>query len=459
MSGIAKFTPTAPQPTKPDLPKSQPGEYKGIVEDIKFTDLHKLSRYIEGYPLTVDFFGQILGEDNAPREVDPAQDTVYQQYYKINNLEIRVDKPLEITHDADTQLSDITGSANVYSDIRPNTWDYFTTRSTRGRIGLFRITDVDRNTINRDSSHRIDYKLVGYIDAADAKEQYVSLQKKINQEYYFDGERLSEGASPILKKQEYEYVSELRLDYRRIASYYFSTFHNHTYQTLVLPGQQQSIYDKMLTDFILRIVSVQDDPKVQYTKQLGSDHDRYLQQPQFWKAIAERNPLYIYQANKFMGLMNRAVFNRDSFIAGSGLSTIDKYVYPLQADMSTGLPADQQPYDALPGGISDTAGPNGQICTGGNNTFKSATGDVPLYKRVLVDIWYVLSRDFYETSNNWCLLEKVTWDYLSGRMIQLNELYALTKQYYSLARLEQFYYGPLLMTFIKDANFAQYTER
>lgn len=456
---LAKYVPSTTQPTKPELPKTGPDDYKGIVVDDKYGELHALTQYVEGYPLTVDFYAQILGENNSPREIDVGQSGVYQQYSKINHLDIRVDQPLNHTYNEETGLSDIRGSANIYPAVQPNNFDYFTTRLTRGRIGLFRITNVRRLSLNRDSVNNVEYQFVGYADQGDAKTFLENLEEKVKREYYFSGDRLAEGSSPILKKEEHEAADNLYKDARNITEYYLETFFNRSYCTLVVPGQTQAVYDKYMTDYVVRIISTEDCPTLPHIKQLGSDQDRYMNQPQFWKAIAERNPLYILQSNRFMGLTNRGNFNKSNWIAGAGMSTIDSYIYPVMVDNSVRLPNDPFPMIAGPG-LSDTTPAGSNICARGNNSFDDGTGtSIPLYKRVLVDPYYVLSRDFYDTQKNWCLLEKMTWDYLEGRMIQLNELLALTKQYYSLARLEQFYYGPLILTFIKESRYTQYTER
>lgn len=454
---LAKYAPGAKQPVEPKLPKVSSDNYKGVVVDDRYQCLRTLSMYSEGYPMTVDFYSQILGTNNDVREVDPAQSGVYQQYSKINNLDIRVDSPLEMQYDDDSGLSAITGSAYIYPDIVPNTYDYFTTRTTRGKLSLFRITTVTRKSMNRDSLHQVQYQMVGYVDTpGNAQDAFKSLVDKVSRQYYFHGDRLIEGKSPLLKPQEHEYVEQLHKNYASIVAYYCNSFYNDNYQTLVVPGQPSTVYDKFLVDFLLKIMSITDHERIETIKQFGSDQDRFMDQPQFWKAIIERNPIYIAQANKFMGLVNRAQFMKDRWVAGAGLSAIDKYIYPLTGDTSTSVPKDSH-LKVGQLGLVDTSSVNGTFYDSLDNTFKSITGDILIYKRLLADSYYVLSRDFYELQTNWSLLEKVTWDYLEGKAIQLNELVVLTKKYYSLNRLEQFYYGPLLMTFIKDSRSSQYS--
>lgn len=453
---IARYKPSTQPNVQPTLPKTQPDHYKGVVNDDKYQSLHSLTAYVEGYPLTVDYYGQILGENNDVREIDPSQSGVYQQYLKVIKLDIRASDPLGFNYDDDSGLSTVNGSANIYPGLVPNTYDYFVAKITRGRKGLFRITNVSRMSMNRDSVHKIDYQLIGYIDQGDAKIYFDNLESKVKKKYYFHGDRLVEGASPLLKEEDSYNIDELFRNYHRIVQYYFHTFYNKTYQTLVIPGQEYSIYDKFLTDYLIKIVSIKDAEEIVYTKQLGSDRDRYMLQPNFWSSIYERNPIYIAQSNKFMGLTDRINFYHDNYVAGAGLSTIDKYVYPTEVDESTKLPADPNTLMAGPG-LIDTPGPNGTQPFDDNNIYYFGDEQVPIYKKVLYDNYYVLSSDFYNQTDNQSLLEKVTWNYLDSEAINLNELSALTKKYYNLPRLEQFYYGPLLLTFIKDTKFAQYT--
>ncbi|HXQ32506.1 MAG TPA: hypothetical protein VN843_00655, partial [Anaerolineales bacterium] len=217
---IVRYKPTVIPPTQPQLPIVQPEHYKGVVVDDKYQSLHSLTAYAEGFPQTIDYYGQIVGDSNDIREIDPAQSGVYQQYTKINGLDIRVDSPLTMQYNDDTGLSSITGSAFIYPDIIPNTYDYFTYRTTRGKLSLFRITNVTRKSMNRDSLHAVEYQMVGYVDqAGDAKIMFDSLESKVSRQYYFHGDRLVEGKSPLLKSEDHENIGDLQNDYRNILSY------------------------------------------------------------------------------------------------------------------------------------------------------------------------------------------------------------------------------------------------
>lgn len=452
---IAKFAPTANQPKPVPLPKTEPSSYKGIVVDDKYNDFKRLSGLVEGYPLTVDFYGQKLGESNDVREIDVAQSSVFQQYYKVIGLSIKVEDPLSLNSDDNTQLSTITGSAIMPPDVRPNTFDYFVFATARGRKTLFRITNVTRLSMQRDSMYKVEYQMVGYVDEGQALSEFNSLECKVIEKYVFRADRQAEGLSPLLSEADSSGLDDLLTQGRRITDYYMGSFFNPTYQTLTLPGQGGSIYDKFLVDYLLKIVSVQDHENVIKIRQLGSDDDRYMKQPQFWFALLQRNALYLSQANRYMGVVNRRAFNNNFYVAGARMSTIDAYIYPRQVDTTIVVPGDQVPMFSYPG-LIDTLGPASALAAAERNPANQyVTEDntpMSIYRYMLSDISYVHSEKFYNNLPGQCLLEKVTWDYMENRVLQIKELTALINGYYTLTRLEQFYYGPLILTFIKDSQ-------
>ncbi len=61
-----------------------------------------------------------------------------------------------------------------------------------------------------------------------------------------------------------------------------------------------------------------------------------------------------------------------------------------------------------------------------------------------------LLENFYNTSGNYSLLEKVVINYLNNDTISLVELIECIKNYKEWERLDQYYYIPILMTLIKS---------
>jgi len=453
---IANYKPTTTFPENLNTPKTAPDEYKGVVVDDKYHNLQSLTAYVEGYAQTIDYYGQILGEHNDARELDPAQAATYQPYQKVIGLDVRVETPLEFNYDDNTALSNVTGSATMMPGIIPNAYDYFVVKTTRGTPALFRVTDVTRLSMNRDSLYQIDYAMVGYANTGDPKAWVDNLNTKVQKTYYFRSDRLIEGFSPLVKEQENKYIDDLYKQYGDIMTYYFSVFFNRQTKTLLVPGQDGRAYDSFLMSMFLSIVNVSDAAEIQECRILGNDQDPYMLQPQFWKLLQSRNPVYVSACNKTMMLARREEFNRDKYILGAGWYMVNYFVYPSTGDESTRLPGDpglkEWLYDFV-----DSTGDDTTFFGTTDNNFTTEDGTVILYKKVLEDTYYVLSEAFYTQSDSQCLLESLVWTYLNGEAVNLSQLYALTAAFYKLPRLEQFYYAPILLTLIQDTRRTQYT--
>jgi len=92
-----------------------------------------------------------------------------------------------------------------------------------------------------------------------------------------------------------------------------------------------------------------------------------------------------------------------------------------------------------------------------NNQYVGPTATFPLIHLVTTDTSYVLSNAFYDNTSGKSVLEILTKDYLNQQSIDLPMLTALAQAYRNLGRLEQFYYGPIIMTLIKEVNRSTYS--
>ena len=450
---IASHKPVVQLPTQPNLPKVQPNNYKSIIYDDNNVPLTSLIAYTEGAPWSVDYYGQVLSRDNDLREVDSAQPNIYQQYQKIVGMEIRVSSALGTSYDTENALTTSTGNGLVYPFLVPNVNDYFVTDAGDAELGIFRVTNVERKTFNRDSAFAIDYELVGYVSRS--KELYDSLVAKVIRTYYFSKDRLIEGLQPILKDTEHQQVHSLKAYYRDIVSYYFKTFFNRSYMTLVLPGQEHAIYDSFLVNYLFKIVDTFDAPEIRGVKQIPTDNDPYLSQPQLWSLLYDKDYDGLASCNQSMGLVTRYVFNTSIYINGLAFSNIDYIVYPVAADLSVKTATDERLKPVSVEVIAEAKNSTGSPADLINNTYVDNNKTYQLTPLVMGDRFYVLSEAFY-SGGELSVLEILVKDYLKSQTLDLNKLLALCKHFKGLGRLEQFYYGPILLTLLKEADRASY---
>jgi len=452
---IAGRKPLAEVPTQPNTPKVQPDNYKSIIYDDDNTPITSLIAYVEGAPWTVEYYQQVLSKDNDLREVDTGQPNVYQQYNKIKQFEIRVNSALSTNYDSNTGITGAPGNGIIYPFLIPNINDYFVTDAGDTAKAIFRITNVERKTFNRDSAFSIEYELVNYVHQA--QDIYQSLVDKTIREFMFSKDRLIENLQPILKDEDYQKISSLKQTYAELVTYYFKTFFNRKFMTLVVPGQDNGIYDPYMVNVLIQIVNTNEVNEVRFVKRIPTDFDPFMKQPQFWDLMERRDYQSLNMCNQKMGLVSKYLFNKNAWLQGVFFSNIEYLVYPDTPDTST-LVSENPDYKLLSTQeLVETTSVNGSILDLITMTYPLNNATVPLFHSVLKDEFYVLSQAFYEDTTDKSLLEVLVKDYLKMQAIDLDKLYRLTEAYRKLGRLDQFYYGPILMILIKEADRASYT--
>lgn len=442
---IAKYKPVESITRNPTPPVIEAEAYHGIVIDDNQTPLRSLIAYVDGAVWTVNYYQQVIGSSNDIRELDIQQPAVYQQYNKIHNLDLRVEDALASSYDQPTGITKVTGSAIVFNFILPNTYDYFVVKVADGRDALFRITDVQRKTFNRDSVFYLEYDLVGYL--SDLNPLYENLELKVIRELYYDRSRFVEGSAPLLTGAIKNSINSLSTNYSDIVTYYFKTFYNSKYTTILVPGQEYAIYDSYLASYLLRIVDSLDAPEIAHMRLLQTDSDRYMQQSQFWEILLNKDPGGLPRCNQQMGLVLTGLFNVNALIQGAAYCNMDYLVYPIDPDTTINT-KNQRPLV-----ISDKKIIDPPYVVG---DYTDATGVTKLINPVMKDEYYVFSVDFYTTGTNLPILDGLVLDYLNNRSIDLLKLVAICDDYKQWGRVEQYYYGPIILTLIKEALRSSY---
>lgn len=453
--GIATYKPTSEPEIKPELPQVEPANYKSVIYDDNNIPLQSLIAFVEGAPWTVNYYAQVLSKHNDLRDNDPGQSAVYQQYLKFMELEIRVDQALSSSYDAATGITKVTGTATAYPFMKVNVGDCFITDTADNKKSIFKLTLVERNTFNRDSAWKIEYELLGYVDVK--PEVFADLEQKTIKTYYFSKDRLLEGLQPFIKSEEYQNVTNIRRVFEDIVQYYFRNLFNPKYSTIVTPGQEYVIYDSNMIGYLLRTVSTDDAPEVRKMKQLPTDNDPYLTQPEFWNMLFERDYDMRSRCNDVMGLVTKYIFNMNTYLNGFRYSNVDYLVYPDTPDVSANVIFNCDSKLLSMQEIITTSAFKDTVYTSIDNEYVTPTKTYEIIHEVLVDNKYVLSADFYNDTANQSLLEILVKDYLKHQALDLNKLYACCNVFKKWKRLEQYYYGPILMTLLMEAYRSQYT--
>jgi hypothetical protein len=452
---IATYNPETVDNLLPAVPKSEPKNYKSIVYDDRGNvPLHSLMAYSSGKPWTVNYYRQVVSEHNDLREIDPGQDTIYQQYELIKDLEIRVGSDLGSSYDSETGITSSTGDAIIYPFLIPNVSDYFISDAGDDYKGIFKITNVERKTFNRDSVFSIEYEMVGYAEVL--TDLITDLGSKVIRTYHFSKDRLLEGLSPTLNSDVHQKLLNLKTIYKNTASYYFSTFFNRKYMTMVVPGQEYGIYDSFLVEYLFKTIDLFFIPEAKFIKQIPTDNETYLSQPQFWKAMIQRDYSVLSYCNQEMALVSKVLFNGNSKLHGLAYSNVDLIVYPSSPDLT--LKMSRSPGAKLTSflEIEEVTNRGGTLADLIDDCYITPNSTIRLIKTVNHDSYYVLSEAFYKDTTNKSVLEILVTDYLNARTLDIDKLLALSIKCKTWGRLEQFYYIPLLLTLIQEADRASY---
>lgn len=452
---IARLKPVTFQPPKDNLPEIRKNVIKDVVVDGLAEPLDQLTMFVDGTPWSVTYYSQIKVPDNATMSLDTNASGIQQQYQKIENFELRVTQGLSQDYDSTTGLTRLSGTSGVFPIITPIVDDMFVARASTDRLGIYRVNNVERTSINLKSAHVINYTLMSFVDESPLDLQ--NLEEKVIRTYFFDKDRVIDGGFPLLKQEDHEAYFSLEETYRSIIDFYFDTFYNPAMQALVIPGQTSHILDISLIEFLLSIVEVSDHPVILKHRRFYNDNDPFMEQNNLWNMLLRRDARMLSEINQKYHYIAVSSFNRNSWIKGLAYSSVKYVAYPKNPDLSIRTQLDALVKAGMTIELSPTVNRSGIPSSGVIQSYPTPTGNMVKIFPVLVDDYYVLSQNFYTSVSGLSLLEKLVLQFIRHEAIDPQELSALLSDFRSWARLEQFYYLPICLMMVKQCRLELYS--
>lgn len=165
---------------------------------------------IDGQLWVVDYYKQMLAENDTPRPLDITLDPSLQQYLMINNFHISATDDLTSDTDPVTGTTTITGEGLIYPDtIIPNVGDMFIGRIDARTLSIFVILEAQRESFYKRSVYRVTYRVFSGYDLNLAS----NLASKVVDKHFFDSRRLKTGIAPIVSyttiNNEKQYLKEI----------------------------------------------------------------------------------------------------------------------------------------------------------------------------------------------------------------------------------------------------------
>ena len=437
-----------PPPTPAPIVVSVPA-YRGIAVDTRYTPVSSLLTNIEGSPWSVDYYSQVLNVGNNPEPQQLQRGPDYQQYKLIHNLELKVTSQLTYSQSTDQRNSNYVGAANCYPFLVPNIGDMFVVDIGQGRLGVFTITSTEPKSIFTQTCYAIEYEQVDFATAA----RMADFEAKTIVTYQYVKDFLQYGQNPLVLDQDFASLLSMQQAYPRVLQAWAQEFFSPQFCTFIIPGQQWPCYDSFLTQAMLKWITYDDVPEMIKARALTCDGDPQMSIPTLWDVLGTGDIQLMRRITEQAGLASVNIFTGDPMLEGVRFSGVAYVMYPL--DPITTI--DEQlgySYPATPMGVVLVEAPVRRSRLADlipNLNLDGLPYDgLPLIKDVTVDQFYIFSEAFYTRDDEkQSRLERAVWEYLEGKVVDINLLNTLLQSYQSWGALERFYYTPIVALLIK----------
>ena len=443
--------PDAPPREIPHPPKTVPEMYRGVTVDTKYIPSSALLTHVEGSSYTVNYYSQVLNDDNDVAGQNVTRSPVLQQYRLIEGLELKVTSPLVFQQVEETRNITGTGTATVYPFLVPNVGDQFLADVGDGREGVFKVTNTVRKSIFKDTCYEINYEFEKFSDTN--LFTIADFNTKTIEVFVFVKEFLQYGQNPVLLKEDANIVRELRYRYHDIMLEWYQEFLSNEYKTLVVPGQGFATYDYFLCKFMMSFSTTLDAPEVQYCRLLNCDGDDNMNTPTIWDVCKQRNDKLFRMINSRMGLTASLYFPSNPMMEGVHHTGIQYIVYPKDPRQSWDDVRKMKSAKLLVYPLTEVPSIAGRLSELVEQKDLSGLpyGGCPLIKDVLCDDYYIFSEAFYDKDRpHMSKLEQAVWDMLERKAVSLKLLEFFCDTYQTWGGLERFYYTPFVLMLIRS---------
>lgn len=219
--------------------------YRDNTQRSKDTDLNTLLQHVSGSPWSIDFYLNLNGSDQANVGFDPHPDegSIFQQYHRIRDMEVRVTDPLTFEHDPATANTYYEGSANFYARVIPNEGNVFVADIGDGRRVLFEITTARPTSALKHTVYAITYRSKFEITPEITK----VLESSTVKTSVFIRESLFGISRGLFSSEEHDIYLKAKTSLRRLHEAYGSKFYDERNNTLMLV--EGMVYDSHVVEF------------------------------------------------------------------------------------------------------------------------------------------------------------------------------------------------------------------
>ena len=410
-----------------------------LVPDSRIVSLLK---YVEGYPWTVDFYGQILNKDNSLESFDPTTPNLTQPYYKVSKMILQVSSPLSSSYDATTGVTTITGSAITPYKITPNVGDVFLAQVDTGEDAIFHITSVSRKTFRKDTLYEVSYSLYAY--TSNQPDFIAQLTSRVNDTYYFNSDTDYFNRDVLLKPSTKEAIDRLKLFLRESQDYYFSTFPQRKKRNNIKTALDTTLNDPAKMEKNMKIVDYSVLVDIPFYRHAVVAEE--FKKKSIFDLLLTRTLSGIPSISKTFKFISSAdVLNRarlgTAFHAG-----IDYLLYPVSDETPTN--------DFLSSPLNDknySTSPTLVVETTNNNTVYVKN----ILPELFVNDHYIVTPNFYayvqdhQNYEDISYIELLIYKFLNKEAIAKEDLAVAVEKYHTWSPLHHLYILPVMWLLVK----------
>ena len=446
---IVQKQPTAAPEIKPHIPKIEPVQNKSVIIDTRYTPRSSLLKYVEGAPWTVNYYSQYHDRDNAMYAQDPGQQPLYQQYRKIEKIELRVDSPLTSQQDQESKGFTVKGSAILPLSVIPNEGDMFVADVGDGREGVFQVDNSEKRSIYKESVYFIEYTLLYFSD--NEPKRRADLEDKVLDNYHYIKEFAQYGQDALVTTNEFNAIKEIEIAYNRLKTYYFDWFFSKEFSTLLIPFQPLPIYDSYVVKAIKSIYLTNDVYEYKWMRALNIEDDNYLKRPTVWDALLQRDIHILNTCEKRMGVTGTNGFSRDPMMESIYYSGIERIVYPkITNHVMDHTYNNLNKAPALDGLIEMSTLAGNTTVLLKDNIVEHLNKQMTIAHPIIKDDYYVFSDNFYNNKTDKSLIEVLTENYLQREANKPELILKLLNNVWKWGALERYYYTPVLLILARN---------
>jgi hypothetical protein len=409
-----------------------------------------LAGFTSGKKMAVDYYKQIQRRDSAPASYQDDLPAAYGQYERIRGFELIITEDMsQDQNTSDTGGFALTGGAAVYSIVTPENGDMFIADVGNGRRMLFQVNDPKRSTIYPEANTTISFRGLHWVDAAFADKLN---SKRVSYTYVFLRENFRNGVKSLLRQEEVDVLRRLNKARKRLIAMYFKDFFDDVRQTFVVPHPKFVSYDPNVVKYMKAHLETIDHPQVPWITELGVGHDVYSNQWTLFDVLARKDIDLLYSCSQKMAFSPIGAYKTKAHFASIYYSGVQQVVSAVDPSYSVNnnyeTPHATDPFVKADTRQTDMRSLLPQLDLEGD---EPAPEYGQYIKRILVDEYYVFSKEFYEDEEGQSHLERLTRQRISGQAIDLNMLADIADYAVKFDNLERFYYIPIILTLIKLA--------